>query len=36
MARLLAAGQGLLTGTSSGLNVVGALEFATEMGPAGP
>ena len=33
MARRLAAGEGLLAGTSSGLNVVGAIEIATELGP---
>jgi cysteine synthase len=33
MARRLAAEEGLLTGTSSGLNVVGAIALATELGP---
>ena len=33
MARRLAAEEGLLTGTSSGLNVVGAIGLATELGP---
>jgi cysteine synthase A len=33
MARELAAREGLLTGVSSGLNVVGAIGLATELGP---
>lgn len=33
MARRLAAEEGLLTGTSSGLNVVGAIEIAKDLGP---
>lgn len=33
MARRLAAEEGLLTGTSSGLNVVGAIGLAQELGP---
>jgi len=33
MARRLAAEEGLLTGTSSGLNVVGAIGLARELGP---
>lgn len=33
MARLLASNEGLLAGTSSGLNVAGAVEIATELGP---
>ena len=33
MARRLAAEEGLLAGTSSGLNVVGALQLAVELGP---
>jgi cysteine synthase A len=33
MARRLAAEEGLLAGTSSGLNVAGAIEIATELGP---
>ncbi len=32
MARRLAAEEGLLAGTSTGLNVVGAIELATELG----
>jgi cysteine synthase A len=33
MSRRLAAEEGLLAGTSSGLNVTGALAIATELGP---
>lgn len=33
MARLLAAEEGILAGTSSGLNVAGAIELAKELGP---
>jgi cysteine synthase len=33
MARRLAAEEGLLAGTSSGLNVVGAIQLAKELGP---
>ena len=33
MARRLAAEEGLLAGTSTGLNVAGAIELATELGP---
>jgi cysteine synthase len=33
MARRLAAGEGLLAGTSSGLNVTGAVQIAKELGP---
>lgn len=35
MARRLAAEEGLLAGTSTGLNVLAALQLASEMGPAG-
>ena len=34
MARRLAAEEGLFAGTSSGLNVVGAIQLAEELGPA--
>ena len=34
MARRLAAEEGLLAGTSTGLNVVGAIDIALELGPA--
>ncbi len=34
MARRLAAEEGLLAGTSTGLNVVGAIDIAVELGPA--
>jgi cysteine synthase len=33
MARRLAAEEGLLAGTSTGLNVVGAIDIAGELGP---
>ncbi len=33
MARRLAAEEGLLTGTSSGLNIAGAVAIAQELGP---
>jgi cysteine synthase A len=33
MARRLAAEEGLLAGVSSGLNVVGAIDIASELGP---
>ena len=34
MARRLAAEEGLLAGTSTGLNVAGAIDIALELGPA--
>jgi cysteine synthase len=33
MVRQLAAGEGIFAGTSTGVNVVGALELARELGP---
>lgn len=33
MARRLATDEGLLAGTSTGMNVLGALQIASELGP---